>query len=70
MHSDTMFNRKKKTGEIRISSNSKQMLSIRKHFKWNFEIMENLVLNIFRAGEDNLDRSQSCKKSGCLSVCP
>ena len=29
---------------------------------------QNLVLYVFRAREDNLDRSQPCKKLGCLSV--
>ena len=28
---------------------------------------QNLVLYVFRAREDNLDRSQPCKKLGCLS---
>ena len=29
---------------------------------------QNLVLYKFRAREDDLDKSQTCKKSGCLSV--
>ena len=29
---------------------------------------QNLVLYVFRARENDLDMSQSCKKSGCLSI--